>query len=272
MKLGGFVVLVASLILIVGITVSQRPSQKKVVMSQPETTPQGQEDIEIAISKSIPASSARSQENIFKLERSTCPDPFIFDLPIDINKVTSILYPGQIRGGDFKAHGGFRFDNSHPEEITITAPIDAPVVVGARYPVNGVIQYTMEFEHPCGVRYRLGHILTLAPKFQVLAETLPLPQTLDSRTNAVTRTEVKKGEVIATAVGLPGNTFLDWGVYDYRQENGASKDPVWAASHTSDTYRYGVCWFDWISLDNKARVLNLPSSDGTSGKQSDFCK
>ncbi|MBI2087036.1 MAG: hypothetical protein HYT69_02590 [Candidatus Zambryskibacteria bacterium] len=204
--------------------------------------------------------------------KAFCPDPFVFDLPIDINKATSVLYPGQVRGGDFKAHGGFRFDNSRPEEIIVTAPIDAPVVVGARYPVNGIIQYTMEFEHPCGVRYRLGHLLTLAPKFQALAETLPLPQTLDSRTNAVVQTDVKKGEVVATAVGLPGNTFLDWGVYDYRQENEVSKDPIWRASHTSDTYRYGVCWFDWISPENRVKVLALPSADGVSGKQSDFCK
>lgn len=31
-----------------------------------------------------------------------CPDPLILQTPVDINKVTSILYPGQERGGDFK--------------------------------------------------------------------------------------------------------------------------------------------------------------------------
>lgn len=215
-------------------------------------------------------------------ERMPCPEPFIFDFPIDINKATSVLYPGQVRGGDFKAHGGFRFDNSRPDEITVIAPIDALVVVGARYPASGEIQYTLEFEHPCGIRYRLGHILTLTPKFQAIAEKFPMPTTLDSRTTEVRPPiAVKKGEIIATAVGLTGegvggtgelNTFLDWGVYDYRQKNEASKDPAWAATHTSYTYQYGVCWFDWISAENLAKVLSLPSSDGVSGKQSDFCK
>lgn len=134
----------------------------------------------------------------------TCPDPFIFPLPIDITKVTSILYPGQIRGGDFKAHGGYRFENFLPSDILVTAPIDAKVIAGARYPANtGDIQYTLDFEHPCGIRYRLGHLLTLSPKFQEIAEKFPMPEGLDSRTTQVyPPIEVKRGEVIATAVGL----------------------------------------------------------------------
>src|SRR3989344_8529690 len=66
--------------------------------------------------------------------KTTCPDRIVFDLPIDISKATSVLYPGQIRGGDFKAHGGFRFDGSSNSAITVTAPLDANVIAGARYP------------------------------------------------------------------------------------------------------------------------------------------
>ena len=215
-------------------------------------------------------------------KKVSCPDPFIFELPIDINKATSILYPGQVRGNDYKAHGGFRFDHSRTEEITVVAPIDASVVTGARYPVDGEVQYTLEFEHPCGIRYRLGHLLTLTPKFQAIAEKFPLPAGLDSRTTEVRPPiTVKKGEIIATAIGLTGdgaggtgqvNTFLDWGVYDYRQKNKASEDPLWAASHNSDTYQYAVCWFDWISAENRAKVLALPPADGVHGKESDYCK
>lgn len=212
----------------------------------------------------------------------SCPSPFIFKIPIDLNRVTSILYPGQIRSGDYKPHGGFRFDGSRPDEITVSAPYDARVIAGARYPVNGEIQYTLDFEHPCGIRYRFGHLLTLSPKFQNIAEKFPLPKTLDSRTTQVNPpVEVKQGEIVATAVGLTKggsdiyggyNTFLDWGVYDYRQKNEASKNPEWAATHTSDTYQYAVCWFDWISQEDKGKVLSLPSSDSQSGKTSDFCK
>ena len=225
--------------------------------------------------------------------QTECPSPFIFKMPVDMSLVTSILYPGQVRGGNYKAHGGFRFDGSKPNEISVYAPYDAKVIAGAKYPVNGEIQYTFDFEHPCGIRYRFGHLLTLAPKFQALAKKFPLPKTLDSRTTQVNPPiEVKQGEVIATAVGLTTggpetlggfNTFVDWGVYDHRTRNEASQrsswstlhsseDSSWNTYHNSETLIYAVCWFDWISLEDKAKVLALPSSDDSSGKQSDYCK
>ena len=212
----------------------------------------------------------------------SCPNPFIFQMPVDIKKVTSILYPGQYRGGDYKPHGGFRFDKSLPDQITVTAPYDAQVIAGARYPVNGEIQYTFDFAHPCGIRYRFGHLLTLSPKFQAIAEKFPLPKVMDSRTTEIySPIKVKQGEIIATAVGmmtggpieLKGfNTFVDWGVYDYRQKNESSKDPAWTAKHTYEIESYAVCWFNWISAEDKAKVLALPSSDYESGKTSDYCK
>ncbi len=215
-------------------------------------------------------------------QSTTCSAPFIFNVPIDISKATAVLYPGQERNGDYKAHGGFRFDHSRPDEISVLAPIDAAVIAGAKYPVNGELQYTFDFENSCGIRYRLGHLLKLTPKFQAIAERFPLPTTLDSRTTEVyPPISIKKDEVIAIAVGLMGigvggtgqsNTFVDWGVYDYREKNEASKDPIWAASHTADTYQYAVCWFDWISPENKAFVLALPAADGVSGTKSDYCK
>lgn len=226
-------------------------------------------------------------------QTSTCPESFVFKMPVDMNKVTSILYPGQIRGNSFKAHGGFRFDGSRPEQIIVRAPYGARVIAGARYPVNGEIQYTFDFEHPCGVRYRFGHLLTLTPKFQAIADKFPLPSTLDSRTTQVSPPiEVKQGEIIATAVGLTKggpamygalNTFVDWGVYDYRQQNEASQQPDWSTLHASedpswsqyynsDTNTHAVCWFDWISDEDRRKVLNLPSADGEHGKESDFCK
>lgn len=214
---------------------------------------------------------------------TACPDPFIFQMPVDIKKATSVLYPGQVRGGDYKAHGGFRFDGSHPNEITVTAPFDAQIIAGARYPATGgELQYTFDFAHPCGIRYRFGHLLTLTPKFQAIAEKFPLPTGLDSRTTQVhPPVSVKQGEIIATAVGLTTggpdvfgglNTFVDWGVYDYREKNESSKDPAWVADHAYEIYQYAVCWFDWISPEDKAKVLSLPSSDTEHGKESDYCK
>lgn len=218
----------------------------------------------------------------FEKPSGVCPSPFVFQMPIDLSKVTSILYPGQLRGGDYKAHGGFRFDGSKPSEIIVTAPYDAEVIAGARYPVNGEIQYAFDFAHPCGIRYRFMHLLTLTPKFQKIAEGFPLPKEADSRTTEIRPSvKVKQGEVIATAVGMTtgghdinggSNTFVDWGVYDYRQKNEASRDPDWVANHPHEIEQYAVCWFEWISPENKAKVLSLPSSDGQSGKRSDYCK
>lgn len=213
---------------------------------------------------------------------SPCPTPFVVALPVNLDQVTSILYPGQVRGGEFKAHGGFRFDTSRPEDIEVKASFDAAVIAGARYPINDEIQYTFDFAHPCGIHYRLGHLLTLTPKFQAIAEGFPLPSGLDSRTTEVRPPiQVKQGEVIATAVGLTQggppqlgglNTFVDWGLYDYRQKNAASQDPSWAATHSSETYQYAVCWFDWISPTERERVLSFPSSDAEHGKESDYCQ
>lgn len=213
----------------------------------------------------------------------SCPQPFIFLMPVDMYKVTSILYPGQYRGGEYKPHGGFRFDHSRPDEITVIAPYDAEVIAGARYPADtGELQYTFDFAHPCGMRYRFGHLLTLSPKFQKIAENFPLPKGLDSRTTEVyPPIKVKQGEIIATAVGLTRggpnalgglNTFLDWGVYDYRQKNKSSKDPAWTAKHSYEIEQYAVCWFNWISSEDRVKVLSLPSSDYQSGKSSDYCK
>ncbi len=211
----------------------------------------------------------------------SCPNPFVFQMPVDLTKASSILYPGQYRGGDYKAHGGFRFDKYRPDEIKVIAPYDAEIIAGARYPATaGEIQYTFDFAHPCGIRYRFGHLLTLTPKFQAIAEKFPMPQGLDSRTTEVRPPiKVKQGEIIATAVGLNKggpdvfgglNTFVDWGVYDYRNKNESSKDPNWLSKHPHEIEHYAVCWFDWISPQDKERVLSLPSSDGQSGKSSDI--
>lgn len=228
--------------------------------------------------KVLPMKQIRQLTKSYK----TCPNPFIFQMPVDIKKVTSILYPGQYRGGEYKPHGGFRFDDSRPNEIEVIAPYDAEVTAGARYPVNGEIQYTFDFSHSCGIKYRFGHLLTLAPKFQKIAEKFPMPKGLDSRTTEVfPPIKVKQGEVIATAVGmitggptqLGGfNTFLDWGVYDYRKKNDSSKNPEWLAKHSYEIESYAVCWFDWISSEDREKVLSLPSSDYQSGKTSDYCE
>lgn len=192
-----------------------------------------------------------------------CPKPLILQTPVDINKATSILYPGQKRGGDFKPHGGFRFDNSENDQITVKAPIDAVVSEASRYIEQEEIQYMFEFVNSCGIRYRFDHLLVLEPKFAKIAEKLPKALVDDTRTTRVDPPlTVEKGEVIATAVGLrkSSNVFVDFGVYDMRGK--ISQNPR----------ENGICWFDLLSPEDAAKVKNLPPGDSQSGSKSNYCK
>lgn len=203
-----------------------------------------------------------------------CPTPLVLESPVDLTKATAILYPGQERGGDYKAHGGFRFADGTNADVTVTVPLDAQLVEASRYIEGGETQYMFEFVHPCGIAYRFDHLLTLSPTFQAVVETLPPAKVDDSRTTRLDPTPVTVGESIATAVGVAvtGNTFVDFGVYDRRSKNVASRDPQWATSHNPQLAHYGVCWFDLLSLTDEARVRSLPPADGASGTTSDYCQ
>ena len=194
--------------------------------------------------------------------------------PTDLTLVTSVLYPGQYRGDDYKPHGGFRYDNSQSGDITIIAPMDARVVDGNRMLANGEIQYMFDFIAPCGIWYRFGHLRELSPKFAAIAETLPEAIEGDSHTyelNAVVT--VTSGETIATAVGTKNDNTIgvDWGVYDIRSKNKASEDPLWTALHPGGQEQHGVCWFDFLSPEDEEIVRSLPPTDGVSGAMSDYC-
>lgn len=205
-----------------------------------------------------------------------CPSPFTLGLPVDLAKVTSILYPGQTRGGEYKAHGGFRFDGpGQTNDIDVRAPFAGMLYRGARYTVNGEIQYELDVLHPCGVMFRFGHLRGLTSRFQAFVDALPAPIEGDSRTTMFAAGSlVSANELIGTAVGIRANTnvFMDWGVYDLRQRNAASSDPAWFAAHNNDTQAYAVCWFDWLSASDSAAVRALPSADGAMGRTSDYCR
>lgn len=209
---------------------------------------------------------------------STCPNP-VLQSPVDITKVTSVLYPGQIRGGQYKPHGGFRLDNANDNNVEVKAPMDATLVDGSRYIEQNEHQFLLDFKSNCGVNFRLDHLLTLSPKIQAEVDKLPAPQPDDSRTtNFDNQISVKAGEVIATAVGFPQthNVGFDFGVYDTRQPNAASKKPAYQAAHSdldqNDQLKYAVCWFDYLPKADAATLRALPGADQTAGKTSDYCK
>lgn len=203
-----------------------------------------------------------------------CSTPLLTNIPVDINKVTAILYPGQIRGGDYKAHGGFRFGTDNLIKVTI--PLDASVTEGSRYIEGGEVQYLFTFINSCGIAYRFDHLHTLSEKFQALANQLPKAKVDDSRTTPFDPSvTIAKGEVVATKVGFvnTANVSLDFGVYDLRATNTASKNPDFASTHENfkQFIFYGICWLKELPIELSQKVLALPAGDSANGKTSDYC-
>ena len=167
----------------------------------------------------------------------SCPTPLL-QTPVDLSKVTSILYPGQERGGNYKAHGGFGFDNATDNLVTVKIPLNGKITRVVRYREMGEIQYLFEFDGNCGVSFRFDHLRKLTPKFEAVVNAFPIKE--DTRTDPVNPpVAVTVGEVIATEVGFLNNVSVDFGVYDMRQKNEASKDPAWASAHSqypADSY------------------------------------
>ncbi len=203
--------------------------------------------------------------------------------PVDVSLVTSVLYPGQTRGGDYKPHGGFRLNNTENNLVDVKAPLAAKVTRGSRYIEMNELQYMFDFKTDCGLEYRLDHFKTLSAKLKEVADKLPPAKVDDSQTTNIRGVTVTSGEIIATAVGFeqspPGapigpNVSFDFGLYDKRQKNASSKDPAWVSSHKEDGDQaiYAVCWLDWLSATDTAILKVLPGGDVTSGKTSDYCK
>jgi hypothetical protein len=179
-----------------------------------------------------------------------------------------------VRGGHYKAHGGFGFGNSKNEDITVKAPLDGLLVRGSRYIESGEIQYMFDIINPCGIMFRFDHLLALSPKFAEVAEQLRQPVVDDSRTTDINPIPIKTGEVIATAVGLKkaGNVGMDWGVYDLRQKNQASKNPEWLLQHQGEQAPYALCWLELLPPEDSTKAKSFPGGDFVLGKQSDYCK
>ena len=207
-----------------------------------------------------------------------CEEPLSIQAPMDVSKATSALYPGQVRGGDYKPHGGIGTDNATDTKLEVKMPYDAYLYRGAKYQENGEIQYVLDFIAPCGIMIRFDHLKTLSPKLEEYTKELPTGSEGDSRTTKFTNNAaVKQGTVLATEVGhsSPLNVFFDLGVYDLRQANEVSKDPAFAEepkrkSDKEQSY-FAVCWFDLLIGDEKTTVLALPAR-GSEGKTSDYCK
>ena len=220
--------------------------------------------------KSAP-STAPASPSPSATQVSACPTPLL-QTPVDLSKVTSILYPGQERGGNYKAHGGFGFDNATDNLVTVKIPLNGKVTRVVRYKELGEIQYLFEFDGNCGVSFRFDHLRKLTAKFEAIVNAFPIKE--DTRTDPVNPpVAVTVGEVIATEVGFLNNVSVDFGVYDMRQKNEASKDPAWASAHSQyPADSYGICWLNSLPQADSSAVKLLPSRDAKNGKTSDYCK
>lgn len=210
----------------------------------------------------------------------TCDEPFKVSMPVNEELVTGMLYPGQYRGGQFKPHGGFRFDSSAPEDITVYSPADGQVRMAASYlyAEGSDVQYMIDIMTNCGIMYRFDHLHVLSSKLEKVLEHLPSPKPNDSRGHFLSEPlYVEEGEVLAEAVGFGDfngrpNVFVDFGVYDVRQRNMVSQQASWPADDHgwSELAPYGICWLDYLvpgSLGD--RLKTLPT--GKEGRTSVYC-
>lgn len=124
--------------------------------------------------------------------------------------------------------------------------------------------------------YRVGHLRELPANLQTIAEAFPAATTSSAMQSIDPAVPVKLGEVLATKVGIisDGNTFFDWGVYDFRQENEASKAVSYQSAHSEKELAWhAACWLkDWLPASDEAKLNSLPAGDPTSGKNSDYCQ
>lgn len=207
-----------------------------------------------------------------------CSNPLEITTPVDMSKVSGMLYPGQVRGSDYKPHGGFAFDEQTNNQVTVKLPDDSLLWRASRYIQNGEVQYLADFLSDCGIAYRFDHLLTLSDKLMQEMNKLPEPNESTFTTFINPAVEFMKGEVIATEVGFrnPLNVGFDLGVYDLRSKNSVSQNnQTWAAAHQDEAEYafYAICWLDNLSGNDKvtARSLKARGAYGNEGKESDYC-
>jgi len=211
-----------------------------------------------------------------------CEDPLELSLPTVASNVTNVLMPGQVRGGDFKPHGGLSSDNPANNNLSVSTPRDAYLYRGSKYIAEDMgkteTQYMFDFMDSCGIMFRFDHLSTLTDQFKAYADKLPQGQIDDSRTTRFNdHPFIAKGTVVATAVGIKAtqNSFFDVGVYDLRQRNKASKTDLYKTDQLriSDKEQsfYAVCWFDLLPPAEKTVIKALPQRGGLPQGDSDYC-
>jgi hypothetical protein len=202
-------------------------------------------------------------------------------LPIDdLSTVQAVLDPGQVRGGRYKGHGGFRLSSSN---TTVRSPLDGYLVSAAAYLEKaqtpgsvGEVQYMVDIQHPCGYIVRFDHLKALSPPIAAAVASVPLRE--DSQTTMLNPPlRVTRGQVLATTVGHTENSLnmsFDFGVYDARslQPNRRSDAELLAFGPDGDLGRYAICWLDLFGAANAATLRALPRTSTEAAQGSDVCR
>lgn len=188
---------------------------------------------------------------------STCPEPLLSYSPVDTSLMSIFLYPGQYRGTDYKAHGGFGLRQN---QANIVLPLNAKLTAAAKYTEGGDTQYLLDFRNDCGIAVRFDHLYKLSPAMEKYLKKVPMATDGSTRTTPLSSDVLPAGTPVATEVGLPslGNKGFDFGLYDLRKTNEISKNPAWAAVEIHKNYweqhAYGVCWLSLLPAADAQRV------------------
>lgn len=203
---------------------------------------------------------------------------------VDFSKAKFILYPGKVRGGNYKPHAAIRWSDipePYVRDIVVSAPFDG-TVIGAWDGLedSGIYQFGLNFVSDCGVMLRMMHLFEPGPKMKKILDFI----NADGRKQVgetYTIARLKKGDVIALNVGQPTGTasgtgaWFDIGLLDLRQKNinkpyGLAQQTTGFGSGSVYYAEYAVCWFEgnWFSEEDKAMVSKLSVIQGT---ESDYC-
>lgn len=210
-----------------------------------------------------------------------CPKPLEFPAPVDVGLASGILYPGQIRGNDYKPHGGFRFDNLDSNDVEVRAIMDGYITKAAKYDDGYDVQIQIFYINDCGIMVMNDHMLTPSPRLEEVLADIPVGKDGDSRTTFINPPVfIEKGDLIATEVGYPNfpgghndkNIFVDFGLYDLRETNGVNYDEEFRAKYPNinEYGTHALCWLDYLEEPAKTIIKNLPA-EGSERKESEYC-
>ena len=218
-----------------------------------------------------------------------CPSPLIDDgALVDVSAVTSKLWPGQVRDGEYLVNGTFRWsgpDEPFPDGVTITMPFDGYITGAWQFLKAGSYLFGLNIVHPCGLMVRLSKMHDPSPEVKAaVLDAMGEAREKDSRETFYNPgIWLPKGTVLATSVGVPPpneqtdvvGAQLDVAVLDLRAPNPQIPTDFdfeqWAGSAAPQYVFFQVCAYqgDYFAAGDQALIAAIPLGGGT--PESDTC-